>query len=82
MRVDFSMAEMASCSFDYVILLIGLSLLYFPRQRLRWGGDPTLTSERQLKTADKNDFDPRVRLLIGLLAKEQLVFLNTRFLGL
>jgi len=82
MRVDFSMAQMVSCSIDYVLLLIGLSLLYFPRQRLRWGGDPTLTIERQLKTADKNDFDPRVRRLIGLLAKQQLVFLNRRFLGL
>ena len=76
------MAEMASFTIDHVVLLIGLSLLYFPRQRLSWGGDPTLTSERQLKTADKNDFDPRVRRLIGLLAKQQLVFLNRRFLGL
>jgi len=82
MRVDFSMAEMASCSFDYVILLIGLSLLYFPRQRLCWGGEPPLTSERQSKNADKNDFDLSVRRLIGLLAKQQLVFLNRRFLGL
>jgi hypothetical protein len=82
MRVDFSMAEMASCSFDYVLLLIGLSLLYFPRQRLCWGGEPPLTSERQSKNADKNDFDPSVRRLIGLLAKQQLVFLNRSFLGL
>jgi len=82
MRVDFSMAEMASCSFDYVIVLIGLSLLYFPRQRLCWGGEPPLTSERQSKNADKNDFDPSVRRLIGLLAKQQLVFLNRSFLGL
>ncbi len=76
------MAQMASCSIDYVLLLIGLSLLYFPRQRLCWGGEPTLTSERQSKTADKNDFDSTVRRLIGLLAKQQLVFLNRRFLGL
>ena len=76
------MAEMASCSFDYVLLLIGLSLLYFPRQRLSWGGEPTLTSERQSKNADKNYFDSSVRRLIGLLAKQKLVFLNRSFLGL
>ena len=76
------MAEMASFTIDHVVLLIGLSLLYFPRQRLCWGGEPTLTSERQSKTADKNDFDSTVRRLIGLLAKQQLMFLKRRFWGL
>ena len=55
------MAEMASFTIDHVVLLIGLSLLYFPRQRLRCGGERARRNERQLKTADKNDFDSNVR---------------------
>ena len=76
------MAQMASCSIDYVVLLIGLSLLRFPRQRLRCGGERARRNERQLKTADKSDFDSSVRRLIGLLAKQQLMCLKRRFWGL
>ena len=76
------MAEMASFTIDHVVLLIGLSLLYFPRQRLRCGGERARRNERQLQTADKNDFDSSVRRLISLLAKQHLIFLKRRFWGL
>jgi hypothetical protein len=75
------MAEMASFTIDHVVLLIGLSLLYFPRQRLRCGGARARRNERQLQTADKNDFDSSVRRLISLLAKQHLIFLKRRFWG-
>ncbi|MSU54082.1 MAG: hypothetical protein EXS41_11945 [Opitutaceae bacterium] len=59
---------MASCTIDYVLLLMGLSLLYFPRQWMSGGRERTLKSERQLKNADKNEFDSSRRRLIGLKA--------------
>ncbi len=59
------MKMMASFTTDYVLLLIGLGLLYFPRQWLRWGKRRTLKSEKHSKNADKNDFDPSRRREMG-----------------
>jgi hypothetical protein len=59
------MAAMASFTTDYLLLLIGLGLLYFPRQWLRGGKKRTLKSEKHSKNADKNDFDPSRRREMG-----------------
>lgn len=59
------MTTVASISTVYLLLLIGLGLFYFPRQRLRRGEKRTLESEKYSKSADKNDFDPNERREMG-----------------
>ena len=55
------MTLVASIPTDSLLLLIGLGLLCFPRQWLRWGKKRTRKSEKHLKSADKNDFVPNGR---------------------
>jgi hypothetical protein len=55
---------MSDVKIDYILLLIALGLLYFPRQWLRWG-KRTVKSERMSRRGDSNDFDPSKRREMG-----------------